>query len=228
MTSRREFLKKASLIGGGLLFPFNSELGKIFGRKTQPPTSGLSAEEKEALIYMREEEKLAHDVYISMYKKWGLSIFDNISYSEQHHTDAVANLLSRYNISDPALPSAGVFTNQYLQEMYDGLILWGNQSISEAVKVGLTIEEVDILDLQKYLAVNNQTDIQQVFGNLLNGSYNHLRAFSSTFTRLTGEIYEPQYLTQDAYQAIIAGDGMGGGGGMGGCGGGGGGGGRGS
>ena len=57
--------------------------------------------ESASLLYMREEEKLAHDVYVTLYDQWGLRIFSNISQSEQAHTDAVKTLLDRYELGGP-------------------------------------------------------------------------------------------------------------------------------
>jgi hypothetical protein len=104
----------------------------------------LSQDEEDALLYMREEEKLAHDVYVSLYAKWGLPIFDNISRSEATHTAAVKTLLDRYSLSDPASSQVGVFTNPDLKAMYTDLIAKGSISLAEAMKVGAIIEEVDI------------------------------------------------------------------------------------
>lgn len=169
-----------------------------------PATPGeLSAAESAALIYMREEEKLAHDVYIVLYEKWGLRVFGNISQSEQTHTDAIKALLTRYELPDPASSSTGVFTNPDLQTLYNDLIARGSQSLNEALKVGAAIEEIDILDLEKRLPQTDNADIQQVFNNLLNGSYNHLRAFASNLSAQTGETYQPQYLSVETYQSII-------------------------
>jgi hypothetical protein len=186
-------------------------------------TSGeLSANESAALLYMREEEKLAHDVYVTFYAQWSLSIFQNISQSEQIHTDAIKILLDRYGLIDPASSEIGVFTNPDLQALYSNLIARGSQSLAEALRVGAAIEEIDILDLQRYLAETENADIQQVFNNLMNGSYNHLRAFVSTLNTQTGETYQPQYLSAEAYETIISasmqtgGDGNGGGIGQGG------------
>ena len=53
----------------------------------------ITEEESEALIFMREEEKLARDIYISFYKTYGLRIFNNISKSEQQHMNAIKVLL---------------------------------------------------------------------------------------------------------------------------------------
>jgi hypothetical protein len=163
----------------------------------------LDAYETAALIYMREEEKLAHDVYVTLSAQWGLPIFQNIGQSEQTHTDAIKALIERYNLADPASNPVGVFTNPDLQSLYNSLIARGNQSFNEALNVGATIEEIDILDLEKDLSQTDNTDIQQIFTNLKYGSYNHLRAFTSTLYRQTGETYQPQYLSLEAYQAII-------------------------
>jgi hypothetical protein len=176
------------------------------GPTNLPPASGeLSAEEAAALTYMREEEKLAHDVYVTLYAQWGLPVFQNISGSEQTHTEAVKTLLDRYGLADPATGGVGVFTNPELQALYNDLTARGSKSLGEALKVGAAIEEIDILDLQARLAQTDNADIQQVFNSLLNGSYNHLRAFVSTLQTQTGESYQPQYLSTEAYQAIIAG-----------------------
>jgi hypothetical protein len=186
-----------------------------------PAVSGdLDAKEASALLYMREEEKLAHDVYLTLSAQWSLSIFQNISQSEQTHTDSVEELINRYDLPDPALPSVGKFTNPVLQTVYESLVTQGSQSLSEALKVGATIEEIDIQDLEKYLSQTNNADIQQVFTNLKLGSNNHLRAFTTMLYRQTGEIYQPQYLSLEAYQAVVESSGNPSGNGGGGSGGG--------
>lgn len=183
----------------------------VSGNGSDEPTSlplatpgELSAEETAALLYMREEEKLAHDVYVTFYSQWSLPIFQNISQSEQVHTDSIKTLLDRYGLTDPASSGIGVFTNPDLQALYNNLIARGSQSLAEALKVGAAIEEIDILDLQTHLAETNNADIQQVFNNLMNGSNNHLRAFVSMLNPQTGETYQPQYLSTEAYETIIS------------------------
>jgi len=165
----------------------------------------LSAEEAEALLFMREEEKLAHDVYIALYEQWGLQTFRNIANSEQAHTDSVKNLLDRYGLDDPAAAQTGVFTNPELQALYTELVARGSQSLAEAIQVGGAIEEIDILDLQERLALTDNADIQQVFNNLLKGSTSHLRAFASVLQAQTGETYQPQVLSIEAFQSLLAG-----------------------
>ena len=167
------------------------------------PTS-LSAAERDALQYMREEEKLAHDVYVTLYDLWGLRVFSNIAASEQQHTAAVATLLSRYGVSDPAAGNAvGEFTDPVLQKLYDELIAQGSTSVAAALKVGAAIEEIDILDLQERVAATTHADIVRVYSNLTAGSENHLRAFTANLQRQTGAAYVPQYMDETAYNAIV-------------------------
>lgn len=167
------------------------------------PASDLNAEESASLLFMREEEKLARDVYNTLYAVWGQSTFQNIASSEQMHMDQMKVLLDRYALVDPAL-APGQFTDPSLRALYDQLAAQGSLSLADALKAGAAIEEIDILDLQTRLAQTDNADIQVVFNNLMNGSYNHLQAFTSTLTQQTGEVYQPQYLSVELYQSIIA------------------------
>jgi hypothetical protein len=165
----------------------------------------LTAEESAGLLYLREEEKLAHDVYLFLFDKWGINIFQNIAHSEQTHTDSVEALLDRYGLNDPAAGEApGEFTDPALQGLYDTLVAQGSQSVADALKVGATIEEIDILDLEKQMALTSRSDILLVYQNLEKGSRNHLRSFTNTLQSQTGETYQPQYLTPEVYQAIVS------------------------
>jgi hypothetical protein len=168
-----------------------------------PASSSLDENEKNALIYMREEEKLAHDVYLALYARWEQSIFQNIIQSEQTHMQSIKALIDRYGLTDPAASAAGVFTNSDLQNLYDELVERGSQSLGDALKVGAAIEEIDILDLEKTLSQTDNADIKQVFTDQKLGSSNHLRAFTSALSNQTGEAYQPQYLSMEEYQAIL-------------------------
>jgi hypothetical protein len=166
------------------------------------PPADLSAEEKASLLYMYEEEKLARDVYNALNATWNLPTFQNIAASEQMHMDSVKSLLDRYGLTAPALP-AGSFADASLQSLYTTLVAQGGQSAADALKVGAAIEEIDILDLQTRLAQTDNADIQLVYTNLMNGSKNHLQAFTSALQNQTGEIYAPQYMTPDQYAEAL-------------------------
>jgi hypothetical protein len=151
-----------------------------------PIVTELTPAEKAGLIYMREEEKLARDVYTAMYAKWNARVFQNISNSEQTHMNAILNLLNRYSVPDPVGNNCpGVFTDPNLQALYNSLIEKGNISISEAYKTGLDIEQLDINDLKQQINnVTVKTDILKVYNNLLLASYSHLEAFTFNSIRV--------------------------------------------
>jgi hypothetical protein len=109
-------------------------------------TSTLSAEEAAGLQFMREEEKLARDVYLTLYEKWGLAFFNNSASSEATHMASVKTLLDRYGIADPVAGNgAGEFENADLEALYNQLIAQGRLSLSAALKVGAAIEEAVIM-----------------------------------------------------------------------------------
>jgi rubrerythrin len=153
---------------------------------------------------MHEEEKLARDVYTALNTTWNVPTFQNIATSEQAHMDEIELLLSRYNLAIPT-QTPGVFSDANLQSLYTTLIAQGSQSVADALKVGGAIEEIDILDLQSRLTQTDNADITQAFNNLMNGSYNHLKAFSTALLNQTGETYVPQYHSAEAYQSILSG-----------------------
>jgi hypothetical protein len=168
------------------------------------PSEELNQGEIDGLIYMREEEKLARDVYISLYNYWGKRVFNNISVSENRHMESIKILLNKYNIEDPVnIDSIGLFKNETLHVLYDSLIQKGYSSMIEALKVGALIEEIDIIDIQRELEnnVDNQ-DIKFVYNNLFKGSENHLRAFVRNLSRQAIN-YSPQVMVLSEYQLII-------------------------
>ena len=141
-------------------------------------TYELSQEERDGLIHMRIEEKLARDVYIVMGELWNHKVFLNIQLSEQKHMEAVKRLLDKYSVPDPlTTDSVGVFPDPQFQLLYDQYILQGNQSLQEALLVGKAIEELDIADLTFQLTFVDNPDIIRVYQNLKAASENHLAAF---------------------------------------------------
>ncbi|MCK9997325.1 MAG: DUF2202 domain-containing protein, partial [Candidatus Krumholzibacteria bacterium] len=159
------------------------------------------------LLFMREEEKLAHDVYTVLYEQYGLQIFTNIAASEQKHSDAIMMLLDRFGQEDPVGDNGpGEFSNEDLQTLYNDLIESGSQSVADALLAGLAIEEIDILDLEEAIAGTELRSILMVYGNLLKGSHNHLRAFVRVYESQTDEVYVPRWLSQEAYDEILSAD----------------------
>jgi len=144
----------------------------------------LTIEQKEGLSFMIEEEKVARDVYLTLYKTWGTRVFTNIAKSEQKHMDAVENIINKYNLETPAtIEETGKFEDEHLQAMYDDLITKGNNSLIDALEVAVLIEEVDIADLIELIEAGVPSDIENVYNNLLKGSYKHLDAFNRQLSR---------------------------------------------
>ena len=162
----------------------------------------VSVDDTAGLIWMREEEQLAHDVYTILGEEWGLQIFENIAASEQSHIDAVVGLLDRYGIDDPAADhELGTFNDPTLQQLYDDLVARGLESVEAALTVGATIEELDIDDLRVRSEATDEAAIVDVYARLERGSRNHLRAFVGQLDLLGAE-YQPSLLDDD--ESIIS------------------------
>lgn len=158
------------------------------------------------LLFLREEEKLARDVYLTLYDAWHLTPHQNIASSEQTHTDRVADLLAAAGLTDPVVDdTVGVFVNPQLDALYDELVAAGTPSEIEALRVGAIIEDLDIRDLDDMKARTTDPTVLATYDALQCGSRNHLRSFTGQLAS-RGVTYVPQYLTQTAYDAIVAGD----------------------
>jgi len=195
---------------------------------TTASSTGLSDDELAGLLWMREEEQLAHDVYAVLGDEWGLRIFDNITASEQQHIGLTIDALDAYGIADPAAGNEpGTFTDPDIQALYDRLVADGMTSVEDALAVGALIEELDIVDLRTRSAATDEVTLVDLYAQLELGSRNHLRAFTRQLDKNDVD-YEPVYLAPADYEAIVssdmergdAGDGEAGMGGMGGMGGG--------
>jgi len=201
------------------------------------PTFSAAAEldngEATHLTFMREEEKLARDVYKTLQEIYpDVKVFVNIGDgSEQTHTDTVRDMLFNYNLPDPnpdanILPeSIGVYTGLdygwYFTEKYDLLVSWGSQSLLDGLYVGAFIEELDMLDIvgcpkvivetdngidsgQCGLEYTDETALQNMYTHLLDGSKDHLRAYVANIEGIIGAgNYVAQVLPQAEVDAIL-------------------------
>jgi hypothetical protein len=193
----------------------------------------LDAGETQHLTFMREEEKLARDVYLTFATIYpSAPTFSTIANnSEQTHTDAVRDLLIKYGVADPNpgtnnLPaSIGVFTGAdygwYFREKYSALVGKGRLGLLDALYVGAFIEELDMLDIVNCpkvivdsspligpggcgLAYTDEKAIKNVYNNLLDGSKNHLRSYVKSIEVIIGAgKYVAQVLTQREVNTIL-------------------------
>ena len=163
--------------------------------------TNLTNEDSAALLFMLEEEKLARDTYTYLENLWEINQFSNIKKSEQSHMDAVSGLLDQYNISYTLL-SYGEFNNPDIQTLYDQFIDYGSENRANALEVGANIEDLDIVDLANFIDATTNSAMIKVFESLQCGSRNHLRSFV-TAIEVSGNTYEPKYLTLEDYTLII-------------------------
>jgi len=176
---------------------FAQEIGKL-------PKQPLSPQEREGLLYLREEEKLARDVYLFLGEKFNVQAFLNIAKSEETHMAYVKILLDKYGIPDPVGSNAqGVFTNPEFTKLYKELTQQGSVSAGEAFKVGMLIEELDLADLDRVLKEADNTDIRIMYHNLAKGSRNHLRAFSRQLEREKVS-YKPVQISSTLFTKILS------------------------
>ena len=155
--------------------------GSAAGKNFQTPET-LTKEEIAHIAYIREEEKLARDFYLTLYQSYETTIFASISESEQRHMDAMKRLIDKYGLEDPVEDdTVGKFTNSVFAELYKELVGRGEMNYCKALQVGIDIEILDIEDIDNALLEVEAKDVTRVFNNLLSGSYNHLNAFTSQY-----------------------------------------------
>lgn len=155
------------------------------------------------LLLMREEEKLARDVYASLYEKWNVNVFKNIASSEQQHMDAMLDLIIKYELTDPVgTNEVGIFIDEHLQDLYNQLVSSGSTSLLDGYKVGATIEDLDIYDLDEAVKVSDNEDVNSIYDALNMGSRNHMRAFYAQISALGGT-YSAQFIAQEKLDSII-------------------------
>jgi hypothetical protein len=149
-----------------------------------PTASAITQTDAVNILFLKQEEKLARDVYQNLYAKWGHMTFKNIAVSEQRHMNAVDGLIVRYNLTDTTPAGTGKFSIPEIQALYVELIEKGNLSLEDALEVGVAIEEMDIADIKEMLAATKERAISRVLNNLLQGSFNHLAAFENALEQL--------------------------------------------
>ncbi len=190
--------------------------------------SSLDTNEQTHLEFMREEEKLARDVYLTLGTLYPNSpVFGKIDDSEQRHTDIVKAKLLQYGVADPNTnDNIGVYTGQdygwYFEEKYKALVELAAVSELDAMYVGAFIEELDMLDISQCpkvivetdnaiddtplcgLVYTDKKDLQEVYYSLLDGSESHLRSYVRNIEAIIGKgNYEAQVLSQTEVDIIL-------------------------
>lgn len=174
-----------------------------------PGTDGIAATLAQDLAFLREEEKLARDVYLTLHQKWGLNIFKNIASSEQTHTDQVKALIKTKGFSDPVKDdTVGVFADATLLKLYGDLVKAGGASEVAALQVGTEIEDLDIHDIAKMSSRTSDAAALKLYSALSCGSQNHMRSFYAQL-KAKGASYTAKYISAAELTSILASSGSG-------------------
>ena len=200
------------------------------GRNTTTTSTGLDAVEASLLTFMREEEKLARDVYLTLASLYpNQAVFNTIATtSEQTHTDTMRDKLAQFDLPDPNpdandLPaSIGVFLGPewgwYFTEKFAVLTSMAATSELAALYVGALVEELDMHDIAVCphvmieagypspcaLEYTETPALINAYNSLIDGSESHLRAYVGQIEAVIGVgNYEAQYLTQAEVDAIL-------------------------
>jgi hypothetical protein len=183
---RRNFFSKMFIAGTGSLGLLSLSGCNGSNNDTLNDTLQVTEEQKDILLYMYQEEKVARDIYIYLGNLYPAeNTFAYIQLSEQRHMDVVEELCVKYNVDISAVDedAIGVFILPALQTLYDDLIVKGSVSLLAALQVGVLIEETDITDLEE-ASVGMPSDVVNVFENIKEGSLSHLDAFNYSISKL--------------------------------------------
>jgi hypothetical protein len=163
------------------------------------PLSTLSQELKDSITFMYNEEGLAYDVYMNIYKIQPVNQLESVAMnSETKHIEWVNELAIKYDLNmttyDPTLEpyskegiGDGKYSVQHIQDLYDLLYTKGIKSEKDALEVGCMVEVVDVKDLEEYIALateSNATDVLETFNKLIEGSYNHYWTFDTALMNM--------------------------------------------
>jgi hypothetical protein len=167
-----------ALVGGGA-FAATAQAQALPGASTV--TAATDAELAKSLQFMREEERMARDLYKAFADLYDDAVpFSRITVSEDRHYDAVGTLLDRFDVADPSTgKAAGTYADATIQKLYTDWLAQGKKSVDAAYDVGVALETRDIADLKA--AINDTSDayVKQVYTNLLGASEQHLRAYQA-------------------------------------------------
>jgi len=143
-----------------------------------PGSASLSDIEIAGILFMREEEQMAHDLYIRWEGMTRMPVFSNIAEAETMHMYEVQLLIDRYGLQGERIGNASAgYTSPVIQSLYDSFSVQGDSSLTSALESGLAGEERDIADLDLAMGNTTRPDILQVYANLRQGSENHRRGF---------------------------------------------------
>ena len=170
----------------------------------QFPYQPVSPEERQGLIQMRQEMKLARDVSRALYNRWHNPVFLNSANAQQAQMDTMKTLLDKYGIADPVVDNTpGTFSDPHYTELYNSMVARGMASMESALSMGANLEDRAIFAMNSMMAVTDNDDIMAVYQNMMVSSQNHMRTFVGMMEG-QGMSYNPQYISHDEMEQIMS------------------------
>ena len=159
MTQQRQMRNRHGMMGqrgggrGQQVSLSRGRRGNFGAGQRRADTGKLEQQDADSILLLREEEKLARDVHLTLGEQWNVPVFKNIAQSESRHMRAMKMLVDKYGLEDPVTDNTvGVFASPEFSQLYRELVASGSASLADAYEVGVKIEELDIKDLQDELA----------------------------------------------------------------------------
>jgi len=169
------------------------------------PKEDMNNKEKQDLLDMALEEKMAYDFYYTMYNKWNIPMFNRRMNAKMHHKNRLVQMIEKYELTNPVNDQEiGKYKNSRIQKLYNELLNKGQKSLKDALIAAANLEEMDIVALKKAIDNTDNADLRLVYKNLTRGSEHHLKATVNMLFRLYDYKYEPQYLDKKTFDEIIA------------------------
>ena len=176
----------------------------------QLPKYPLTDEQKYALAFMWNEERLAGDAYGAFYTSLYPTLNNNekiladrilkvIHHAERLHEEAVESLIKKYDIDILDLSDydgtyskeelknmdPGKYPIKKLQELWDKVAPIGTNTLKDAFTIGVITESGDIEDLDRYIKIADKAiDFRYVMEFLRDGSILHYWVFDKALKEL--------------------------------------------
>lgn len=130
------------------------------------------------LLRQIDEERMAYRLYTEIGEAHpNMRPFQNFPHSEKRHFNALVDYTQANFPGSTDGKLDGKFHFESTQALFDKWLTEGKASPQAAAQVGVQLEQLDIADIDEFLAQKPERELKQILENLRRGSENHLAAF---------------------------------------------------
>ena len=154
--------------------------GNCYAGQGSVSAGQLTQQDAASILLLREEEKLARDVYLTLSEKWNVPVFKNIAQAEARHMSVMKMLVDRYGLEDPVKDdTVGTFTSPEFRQVVSGTCGFRFRLAGRRIQGRREDRGTGYQGFAGFTGNVQSTDVRRVYQNLLRASENHLRAFSA-------------------------------------------------